>query len=295
MSESTRAPRSRRAFLKASGAAALGGLGLAPATAVAQRKFRGGFGGFNVGAQSYTFRNFKLDEALRRMQDLGLAYVEFYHGHVPVESTRQQLKAVLTLCSEHGITPIGFGVEPFTRDMEANRKRFELGKALGIKYLSADPTPDSFDVLDKLVEEYQIAIAIHPHGPQGKQLHRWSSAEVILAAVKDHHPLIGTCIDTGHLIRSAQPPFFKQLDPAQQIGVMGARNFAIHLKDHDNQRRTDVVFGKGVLDVPGVLRALKAVKFQGGLNIEYEAHPEDPSPDTRACLTVLKDAIGQLG
>jgi len=55
------------------------------------------------------------------------------------------------------------------------------------------------------------------------------------------------------LIRAEQ--LGAKLDPVQQIKEMGARNFGIHLKDHDNQRRTDVPFGKGVLDVPAVLAA----------------------------------------
>jgi inosose dehydratase len=143
------------------------------------------------------------------------------------------------------------------------------------------------------VEETKVAIAIHPHGPVGNGRHRWWSAEVILAAVKDHHPLIGTCLDTGHLIRSEQ--LGAKLDPAQQIRAMGARNFGIHLKDHDNQRKTDVPYGKGVLDVPGVLKALKEVDFKGSMSIEYEAHPEDPSADVRECVAYLKDAARKVG
>ena len=161
--------------------------------------------------------------------------------------------------------------------------------------MSANPTPDSFDSLDKLCDEYKIAIAIHPHGPTGGgKLHRWYSAEVIMAAVKDHHELIGACLDTGHLIRCAQEPFNKKLDPAEQIRIMGARNFGIHLKDHDNKADTDVVYGKGVLDVPAVLKALRDVKFKGHISIEYEAHPEDPSPDMKACLEVFKESVKTL-
>ena len=61
---------------------------------------------------------------------------------------------------------------------------------------------------------------------------------------------------------------------------MGGRNFGMHLKDHDNKRKTDVVFGDptGVLDVPAVLKALQEVKFKGYISIEYEANPNDPSP-----------------
>jgi len=56
---------------------------------------------------------------------------------------------------------------------------------------------------------------------------------------------------------------------------MGARNFGMHLKDHNNQRKEDVIFGKdgGVLDIGAILKALKDVKFAGALSIEYEAKP----------------------
>jgi sugar phosphate isomerase/epimerase len=158
---------------------------------------------------------------------------------------------------------------------------------------SASPTADAFDSLDKLCDEYKIAIGIHPHGPVGKgRLDPWYSAEIILKAVKDHHPLMGSCLDTGHLIRAAQ--LGKRLDPAQQIRVMGARNFGLHLKDHDNQLHEDVIFGKGPLDVPGVLKALRDVKFAGMISIEYEANPKDPSKDGQACVEVVQESVKKL-
>src|SRR5262249_16710544 len=213
--------------------------------------------------------------------------------HAPLGSTPDQIKALRRLCASYDIKPIAYGVQSFTNNHDANQKIFVFGKELGIKTLSADPSPDSFDSLDKLVDEYKISITIHPHGPVGGgKLHRWYSAEVIMKAVKDHHPLIGSCLDTGHLIRAAQ--LGKKLDPAEEIRVMGARNFGIHLKDHDNQQHTDVIYGQGALDVPAVLKALKDVKFTGYISIEYEAHPENPTPDMRACLDVLKQAIKNL-
>ena len=247
----------RRRFLQAGAVASVGLTGL-PALLDAQDKKEERFGGFTLGVQSYSFREFDTEEALKRTQNLGLHAIEFYQKHAPLQSTPAQIKALLRLCDDYGIKPVAYGVQGFKKDHEANQKTFEFGKALGIKTFSADPDPDSFDSLDKLVEEYQISIAIHPHGPIGRgKLHRWYSAEVIMAAVKDHNALIGTCLDTGHLIRSAQ--LGKKLDPAAEIRIMGARNFGIHLKDHDNEKHTDVVFGKGVLDVAGVLKALREV------------------------------------
>jgi sugar phosphate isomerase/epimerase len=261
----------------------------------AQDKRDATLGGFTVGVQSYTYRNFNREQALERIQKLGLHYVEFTRGHVRPDSTEAQIKAVQNLCREHRITPIAYGVERFTKDHAANRRLFEFARRLGIRYLSADPDPDSFDSLDRLVDEFKIAIAIHPHGPQGTRLHRWYSAEVIMKAVRDHHRLIGTCLDTGHLIRAAQPPFNERLDPAAQVRIMGARNFGMHLKDHDNKRRTDVVFGRGSLDVVAVLRALREVKFTGYISIEYEANATNPSPDVEACLKVFRTAMQKLG
>ena len=292
------ATTSRRGFLRAGGAAALGlaasptvlnageGRGAQPAAPP-----RDPFGGFTVGVQSYSFRRFNLEQTLQRIRDLGLHFVELYRGHVPVTTEAAPVNAARALCFQYGITPIAFGVENFTSNHAANRRIFEFGRALGVRYLSANPSPDSFDSLDRLVREFDIAIAIHPHGPQGRNLDRWYSAEVILPAVRAHDRRIGTCLDTGHLIRCAQAPFKRRIDPAQQVRAMGARNFGLHLKDHDNKRREDVVFGRGVLDVPAVVRALRAVHFQGYISIEYEAHADNPSPDIRACLDVFRTAV----
>lgn len=287
---------SRRRFLQASAAGTLGLEGL-PALLRAEDKRADPFGGFTMGVQSYCFRDFDTEPALKRTQELGLHFVEFFQKHAPLNSSPDQIKALLKLCSEYDIKPIAYGVQQFTKSDDKNKRIFDFGRALGINTFSADPSRDSFDSLDKVVEEYKISIAIHPHGPVGRpgdqRLHQWYSAEVIMAAVKDHHPLIGSCLDTGHLIRAAQ--LGKKLDPAEQIRVMGARNFGIHLKDHDNKQDTDVVYGQGVLDVPAVLKALKDVKFKGYISIEYEAHPENPSPDMRACLDVFKQAVKNLG
>jgi inosose dehydratase len=275
----------RRRFLAASAATVTTVTAAWPKIAFARET-----GDIVLGIQSYTFRQFKLEPALQRIQKLGLKQAEFYHDHIPLSSTPAQLQAILKLCNEYEVKPLSFGVERFTKDHDKNKKLFDFGKTLGVKTLSADPEPDSFDSLDKLCDEYKIAIAIHPHGPVGgNKIHRWYSADVILKAVKDHHPLIGSCLDTGHLIRSAQLGY--HLDPAEEVRKMGARNFGMHLKDHDNARKTDVILGQGVLKVAEVFKALHDVKFKGMACIEYEAKPEDPSADVRACLEVIKEQV----
>lgn len=283
----------RRHFLQ-TGAAAAAGAALLSGPARAGYDSQGeDIGGFKVGVQSYTYRQFTLEQALKKTQDLGLGWVEFYNKHANPASTPEQIKAILRVCEQYKIKPIAFGVHSFTKNHDQNRKAFEFGKALGITTLSADPSRDSFDSLDKLVSEYDIAIAIHPHGPIGnRRLHQWYSAELIMDAVKDHHPKIGSCLDTGHLIHAAE--LGKHLDCAQQVRVMGARNFGLHLKDYDNKKKSDVPFGQGELDVAAVLKALKDVKFKGYISIEYEAHPEEPTADMTACVKYLRETAKKI-
>lgn len=282
-------PLDRRSFL-ASSAAAAGLLAMPKIATAADEK-----PAISLGVQSYTFRNFDLEPALKRMKELGLKYAEFYSKHIPPDSNSAKLKGILDLCKEYGVTPVGFGVSAFSKDTDKNRKLFEFGKAVGLKYLSASPSMDSFDSLDKLCEEYKIAIAIHPHGPSGKGRDQWWSAEIIMKAVKDHHKLIGSCLDTGHLLRMAQ--LGEKLDPAEQVKIMGDRNFGMHLKDHDNKKKEDVVFGdpKGALDVAAVFKALNEVKFTGAVSIEYEANPSDPSPDMKKCVAYVRENVKNLG
>jgi sugar phosphate isomerase/epimerase len=288
----THALPNRREFL-ATSAAATAALAVGPTRAADTSPY----GRWNIGAQSYSFRDFKLEQALKNYQTLGLKYAEFFNLHVPLNSTPEQVRAILNTCKQYGVTPAAYGVQPFSKDHDTNRKNFELGKALGLKYLSADPNPDAFDSLDKLVEEYKIAIGIHPHGPSGRgnrmTMHRWYSADVIMPAVKDHHPLIGTCIDTGHILRCVLMD--KKLDPADQIRKMGPRNFGLHLKDFDPEKKEECIVGNGALDVAGVLKALKDVKFAGYINLEYELNSKNPTPDMAVGLKALEAAVKKVG
>ena len=115
---------------------------------------------FKVGLQSYSLRHYKLAEALSKTKEVGVHYWESYSAHTnpdPAKAAEYRKMAAAA-----GVTISGFGVSSFSKNHDANRKYFEYGKALGVDYLSADPDRDAFDSLDKLVEEYGIAIGIHP-------------------------------------------------------------------------------------------------------------------------------------
>jgi len=153
--------------------------------------------------------------------------------------------------------------------------------------LTADPTEDSFDSLDKLVAEFDIRIAIHNHGPGA----RYDKIADVLKAVKGHDPRIGACADLGHYIRSAE-------DPVKAILLFNDRLFGIHFKDFAEQKAgaRGVILGKGHLDVLGVYKALLKVNFpaNGALSLEYEEHENDPLPDVKECIAVAREAQAKV-
>jgi len=241
------------------------------------------YGGFDVGMQSYTLRAFPIDEALVEINKLGLASVELFDAHFSSKSSDADIEAMKSRTSSLGIKMKGHGVDPFGPDHEANRRWFVFARKAGIKNISADPSEDAFDSLDKLCEEFQIRIAIHNHGPGA----RYDKISDVLTAIHGHHPLIGACADLGHYIRSGE-------DPVRAINLFEGRLYGIHLKDFAEQKAKTkgVILGQGHLDVVGVFKALRKVNFppDGCLSLEYEENPKDPLGDVKQCLAVASEA-----
>jgi sugar phosphate isomerase/epimerase len=235
-----------------------------------------------MGAQSYSFRQFNFEDSLKCLKDLGLSEMEYCAVHFPPSAEDVGFAKVKKAITDAGIRVPCYGVEGFTADEAANRKKFEFAKALGVKVLTADPTPDSFDNLEKLCEEFQICIAIHNHGPGA----RYDKASDTLKAVEGRSPLIGACVDTGHAIRSGEKPH-------EVIRTLGSRVISLHLKDWVNGGQEQIL-GKGDMDLVEVARALADIKFNGPMVMEYEESPDNPVPDMKLGWNNWKEAQAMI-
>lgn len=241
---------------------------------------------FPMGIQSYSLRGYKVDEALDHVQKLGLHHVEFFSGHMPLNANDEQIGAMLKKLRVKEIQANAHGVNGFSKNHDANRKVFEFCNKMGIRNLAADPDPDSFDSLDKLVAEYGIRICIHNHGPG----HRYNKIADCQKAVKDRHPWVGFCADLGHFIRSGE-------DPVQVIEQLNSRVFGIHFKDFAEAKGNakGAILGKGVMDVAAVFKALRKIKFpaDGALSLEYEENPKDPIAEIQECLKAAREGAAK--
>lgn len=242
--------------------------------------------GFSIGLQSYSLRTFSVEDAIKHAAALGFAHMEFYSGHFSDESNPAEIESMKQTMDAAGMKMLGHGVHKFTTDHDANRKKFVFAKAVGLRCLTADPAPDSFESLDRLVKEFDVRVAIHNHGPR----HRYNKAIDVLNACEPYDQRIGACADLGHFIRSGE-------DAVQVIRLLGSRLYGIHLKDFAEMKdkTRGVILGEGHLDVEGVFAALAHVKFpaDGCLSLEYEENEKDPIDDIRQCLEIASKAAAK--
>lgn len=284
----------RRDFLET---AAVGGAGwlLAATAGVGQRDAAGAassvpdpayYGGFKMAIQSYSLRTYPVDVALEKTRQLGLKYWESFDRHLPMTSDAARIAEYKGKLGSNGIELLAYGVVRFGADGAARRRVFEFAKAVGLHSISADPEPAALDNLDKLVEEYGIAIAIHNHGPRA----RYDKIDDCLRAMKDHHRLIGACVDTGHYLRSNE-------DPVAAVKAFGTRTYGVHVKDVKTTpagKKQFCVLGEGDLKLVDLLKLLRQLSFQGALSLEYEESEKNPMPDIEQCLRVMRAGVAKL-
>jgi sugar phosphate isomerase/epimerase len=267
----------------AAGTIALGRF--APARERSSNDGDGPYDPFKMGLQSYSLRGYTKDgrpdvqKSLAVSKELGLHFWEAFPAHLPMNLSAEALDSLKREFQDADVKVIGYGVVHLSKDQDANRRIFDFAKTMGLEYLSADPDPSAFDVVDRLVEDYGIAVGIHNHGPG----HRYDKIETIAKAIKDHHARIGCCIDTGHFLRSRE-------DPVHAVEVFGARIYGVHLKDVKDAERFTVL-GRGDLRTVDLLKALLERKYSYCLALEYEENPADPLADIKACLAEAKSAI----
>jgi sugar phosphate isomerase/epimerase len=270
-------PISRRKFMIASSSAVAAASMAGIASAADKPRYQ-------LGIQMYSLRGFDLDTALQHAEALGFDQVEFYKGMLATDASDDEIDATRAKVMDRGMSISAHGVNKFTKDAEKNRAIFVFAKKLGISTLTADPDPDSFDSLNDLVQEFDIRIAIHNHGPR----HRYNQAIDVLDAIDGRDERIGACADLGHYIRSGQ-------QPTEVIRLLKGRLYGIHLKDFaEMQDKTEgVILGKGHLDVKAVFDGLRMVDFpsDGAISLEYEENPNNPIDDIRQCVSVAKAAM----
>jgi len=226
--------------------------------------------GFKVGIASYSFRKMSLEDTIKALQRLNLNYISIKDFHLSLNSSTAERKAAMEKLKAAGITPVSCGNITMQNDEKNVRQAFEYAKDCGMPTIVCSPHPESMPLLDKMVKEYNIKLAIHNHGPEDK---RFPSPYDVMKAVKGFDERIGLCIDVGHTARA-------KVNPAEAIVKCKERLYDLHFKDISSTEPngSTIEAGRGVLDLPAIVRSLQKIKYDNLVSIEFEGWENDPLP-----------------
>ena len=269
--------------------------------------------GWNMAIHAYTFRKFSIFECINKTAALGLKHMSL-SGSVSLDGTNsvttvnlsdKDAEAIKKAAAAKGLKLVNIGVVKLPPDEDESRKVFEFANTMGIDTLVAEPVPDALDIVERLCKEYNIKVAIHNHP---KPSPYWNP-DTVLEAVKGRTPLMGSCADTGHWLRSG-------LDPVECLKKLDGRVITLHFKDlvpedpkaqdtaaatgkkkkknSESKAMHDVPWGTGIGNVKAQMVELKRQQFKGDFCVEYEYNWENSMPEIAKCVKFFNATCAEL-
>ncbi len=250
---------------------------------------------WRLGVQTYTFKEFTFFEAVEKVHSLGLNWLEVWPGHklggpwpdTPFIAMDDIARAaVRAKLADANITLVNMGVCNLNTPEAEARKLFEFAREMGIETILAEPRAENMDMVEALVKEYGINVAIHNH-PQPSTY--WNP-DTTLKAIEGRDPRIGACADIGHFMRSG-------VNPIEALQKLEGRIISLHFKDLNEfgvKEAHDVIWGTGKADVEAVLKELDRQNFHGVFSFEYEHNWLNSVPEMRECVTYFNQVASSL-
>jgi len=227
-----------------------------------------------LGVASYSLAKLPVEEVIEVLKQLEITAVSLYKTHAPwADGTPDECKAVVQKFSDAGIKVTSTGMIELPNDEAVVRQALDNVRAAGLKtFCGWVKQTDSLPLLDKLVKEYDLKVAIHNHGPTQEL----ATGMDVWKAVQPYDRRIGLCLDVGHGFRAGE-------NPAETIRQCSERLYEVHLRDtavtgggmKDPQ---PVIIGHGLLDFRSIIAALLEVKYPYQAEFEYEKKEDNRVP-----------------
>jgi L-ribulose-5-phosphate 3-epimerase len=226
---------------------------------------------WKLGVALWTFHTFNFEEALEKIDSSGLTYIEpnTFHNTGPLlndslvlQLSPSGLAKLKKLIEEKGLKAESIYIAGDSTVQSWN-KQFDIAKALGVRFVTAEPPVVMWDEIDSLAGLYGMKVAIHEHW---KGVSAYWHPDSVLTAIEGH-PNFGACADLGHWPKSG-------IDPVDAVKRLSGHIIGIHLKDiaaFNDPSLRDVPVGTGVVDFPAIFQELKRQGFKGPIYIERDA------------------------
>ncbi len=248
---------------------------------------------WKLGSQAYTFNQFTFFEAVDKIKQANLKYVEAFPGQtigggidgkMDFKMASEKRQKILQKLKEKNVELISFGV------VGANNEKdwellFQFAKAMKLQNIVSEPKQEELEMLSKLCDKYEINLAIHNHPDPS----RYWNPDILLKAIEGKSDKIGACADIGHWVRSG-------LDPLESLKKLEGHVKEFHFKDLNEKSKDahDVHWGQGVSKVDKILVYLKKQGYEGPFFAEYEYNWDDNMGDVKESASYFREQVKQM-
>ncbi len=218
-----------------------------------------------------------IEGLLVRLEPARLEGIEFIFPHIaPTSITPALATEVQRRLAERGMVccACAGGLPDPVQDAWGCAALFQTARLLEAPLIAGHIHVQALGPLSAMCQRFGVRVA-YENGTE-------RDAQEMLAAVEGGDEWVGMNIDTGNIAARGG-------DPVQAIRELGRRIMHVHLKDVPSVGSHDcVALGHGIVDVPGVVRALREIGYDGWLSIEIETGDHDPSADIAESAETLR-------
>ncbi len=222
-----------------------------------------------TGMAGYSFVNYTIDQTIAIMNRVGISNLSVKDFHLPLNSPQQTIDEVLSQFKAGGIQVYTVGVIYMKTEAEVDRA-FDYAKRVDVNLIVGVPGYDLLAYTEKKVKEYNIRMAIHNHGPEDKL---YPAPKDVYDRISKMDKRMGLCLDIGHAFRAGAKPENAVIEYASRI-------FDLHIKDVTAAKAEGkaIEAGRGAIDFPALIAALRKIKYSGVCSIEFEKDMKDALP-----------------
>jgi len=243
--------------------------------------------GIKLGVATYSLREFDRAKAIEMIKALQTPWISIKDVHLKQDLPADEIHKGAEEFRAAGLKIMSGGnISLQSDDPAVLKKSFEYAKAAGMPMMVCAPKHDNIKIVEGLVKEYDIRIAIHNHGPEDKH---FPTPQSVLEVVRKLDRRCGLCMDVGHSARTG-------VDVVKSIAEAGDRLFDMHVKDLNDlkAKESQCDVGDGAMPFPGIFKQLKKMGYTGCVNLEYEIHAKDPLPGMQRSFSYMRGVLAGL-
>ncbi|NOZ27628.1 MAG: sugar phosphate isomerase/epimerase [Chloroflexi bacterium] len=207
-------------------------------------------------------------ELLDRLEPARLNAVEVWKAHAgPWTWKLVDFVTLRQIIERRGLSVVSFasGLGDARENLDRTEVTFQAARVLGAPVIADWIDRDMAGKIYPLCQKYGIKVGVENHPER--------TAQELLETIQGYENWIGVTMDTGNMAAAGG-------DPVKAIYELQGHIVHVHFKDIlPGGGHRCCALGKGVVDVEGVIQALKMVGYDGPLSIEIETGDHDPTAE----------------